>query len=168
MNRYVERMYARTAVEATIHYRGQESEGFACSRLVNVSPGGACFEARKPVSADGSLWIRMPAFPAGTEGPGSGGLHAARVRWCRVLEGEAPALYGVGVEFFDREHAAVQGAVAGATYFCDFCSTAIRSEAVCWASGSICLCMPCYEHLDRLPEGAVKACVLRFLDGNVV
>jgi len=51
---------------------------------------------------------------------------------------------------------------------CDLCGSAIPAAKISSTEEAFRLCPGCRRRLDALPEGKIKDCINRFIDGNVI
>lgn len=168
MAQHFERAYPRNPFEAPLQYHVPCSGQCAKTKFYNLSEGGLYFETFHPMAPDEKIEVVMSNKFGGAYGPEAYSAYLARIRWCRKLRERERLRYGVGIEFLEKRQLEFNSNVLETEHFCDMCGASIATEAVCQTDGTGCLCIKCADHLETVPSGTLKACILQFLDGNVL
>jgi len=96
------------------------------------------------------------------------GYHV-RIRWCNEIKKQPALKYGIGAQFLEKtEELTKVAALLRHCSECDLCDQRPKGGIICRINDSVCLCLPCYEHLGIIPPGPLRESVLRFIYRNVV
>jgi hypothetical protein len=163
------RSFMRDQMEAPLQFKIFETEALAATRLYNVSQGGVYFESPWSMVPDYETTIVIPNILTKPSVPGAFAGYRARIRWCNELSQQHPNKYGIGVQFL-RQTEELTKTAAFAEYCseCDLCDRRLTGNGICVINGPRCLCIPCHEHLANIPDGPLRASIMRYIDRNVI
>ncbi len=161
------REFDRDSIFSPLQYEIPGSGQVTIARMYNISRGGAYFETICPLSPEDDIDIVMPIAPYR---PGGGDCtgYLARIRWCSRLGSSRRYRFGIGAAFLKEKPLTSIPPVFSHPRRCDMCGERLERDAICRIDGALCLCVECSIHIDELPDGTVRECVARFLDGNVL
>jgi hypothetical protein len=164
-----QRAFNRKKVEAPLQFSIPGTDALAVTRLFNYCPGGLYFESHLPMTPDKETTVVIPDLLAEHPAPGAYAGYYVRIRWCNSIAGQRALAYGIGAAFLER-NAELPAALAieRHTSECDLCDRVMEEGSVCRVDGTRCLCLPCYKHLEKIPSGALRNAVWRFIDRNVI
>jgi hypothetical protein len=169
MKNVEKRASKRNQLEAPLQFKIPKSEALAATRLYNVGQGGVYFESPWSMLLNSETTIVIPDISAEPTVPGVYTGYRARIRWCNELPQKHANKYGIGAQFLRQaeELTKVAGFEEHCTE-CDLCDKSLEGNGICVIDGSRCLCIPCYEHLGSIPDGPLRASIMRYIDRNVI
>lgn len=151
------RAWIRSEVETSLRYLVSGSRELADACLYNCCPGGIYFESHLPMAPDSETTIVMPDLLAKSPVPDGYAVYRTKIRWCRELEKEQPHKFGIGAQFLEKQEAFVSSASPETFYMeCDCCSQSLEEGCTCRIRDGVCLCLPCYRDLQKIPDGPVR------------
>jgi hypothetical protein len=162
------RVFDRDSIISPLQYEIPGSGQVAIARMYNISRGGAYFETICPLSPEDQIDIALPIAPYGQRGGEDGTGYLAKIRWCRRLGPSRRYRYGIGAAFLKEKPLVSILHAFDQSRRCDLCGEQLQKDAICRIDGTLCLCIECSIHIEELPDGTVRECVARFLNGNVL
>jgi hypothetical protein len=163
-----QRAFVRNEVEAPLQFKIPEKEALAVTRLYNVCVGGVYFESHLPMMRDHETTIVIPDLLAGAPAPEALAGYRVRIRWCNELRKQRAIQYGIGAQFLEKTEELAEAVAIERHLGCELCGRTLKGGSICRINGTVCLCLPCYKHLEKIPGGSVRESILRFIDGNVI
>lgn len=168
MNSRDQRAFNRIQVEVPLQFTMPITEDLAVTRLLNYCQGGVYFESHQPLAPDDETKIVMPDLLAESPATNTYAGYIVRVRWCNEIKKLPEPKFGIGAQLLEKIEN-LKKAKSLATYStCDLCDQLIEGESVCRIEGTGCLCLPCYKHLERLPDGPTRKSILRYIERNIL
>ena len=162
------RAFTRKEVIVPLQFTLSETQGLAVTRLLNFSQDGICFESHLPLEIDSETTIVMPDLLAKSPTPNSYAGYKMRVRWCNELKKLGDLKFGIGAQFLGKIEDLTKAKSLEVNSTCDLCDRTIEGGSICRIEGDGCICLPCYKHLEGLPEGPARESILRFIDRNII
>jgi PilZ domain len=162
-----QRAFDRNEVEAPLQFKIPETDALAVTRLYNICQGGIYFESQQPMEPGHETTIVIPDLLAPSPAPDAYAGYRVRIRWCNELKNHEPT-YGIGAQLLAKTEELKKTAILEMPFGCELCGRNLRKGSICSVKGTVCLCLPCYKHLEKIPEGSVRESILRFIDGNVI
>ncbi len=162
------RAHGRVHYEADIQYAPADAGAYLDSRMYNYSRMGMYLEVPQFLAPGGDVLIRMKDYAPDAHGPEAYQSYVANIRWCREIEDLDYPLFGLGVQFLERHHSVLEAPVRSKAVTCDLCGDPTNPVECRVGEDPLRFCAGCHKHLEGLPDGKIKACIHRFLLGNVV
>jgi hypothetical protein len=163
-----QRAFTRNAVEVSLQFKIPETEELAVTRLLNFSQGGIYFESYLPLVPDYVTTIVMPDLLAKSPAPDTYAGYRVRIRWCNELKKLRDLKYGIGAQLLEKTEELTKAKSLESNSACDLCDQLIEGGSICRIEGSGCLCLPCYKHLEGIPEGPARESILSFINRSVI
>ena len=163
-----QRAFTRNEVEVPLQFKRPETEELAVARLFNFSQVGIYIESHLPLVPGYETTIVMPDLLAKSPAPNTYAGYRVRIRWCNELKKLRDLRYGIGAKLLKKTEELMITKSLESNSICDLCDRLIEGGSICRIKGSVCLCLPCYKHLERSPAGPVRESILRFINRNVI
>lgn len=164
----IPRAFSRTAFEAPVKYAVSNSDQFRCTRMVNYSEVGLCYEVDQQLDPETDVTLLMDDYAPGQIGPAAYRSYLTRIRWIRPLYASENCRYAAGAQIITRSHEALNAYAEELRHTCDLCGKTMQINQLQCTTGNASLCEQCFKHFQYIPPGKVRQCVERFLVGNVV
>jgi len=165
-----QRAFARNQTEAPLQLKIPGKDVFAVNRLYNFCQEGVYFESHHPIEPDKETTIVMPDLlaesPTLTDYVG----YRVQIRWCNKLQQKRELKYGVGARLLVKTNDLTKAAALLRQHSgCDFCGQKLMEGSICRINGTACLCLACYEKLEKRSSGPLKNSIWKFIDDrNIV
>jgi len=163
-----QRAFTRNEVEVPLQYTVPETKELAVTRLLNFCQGGIYFESHLPLVPDCETTILMPDLLAKSPPPNTYAGYRVRIRWCNELKNLRDLKYGIGAQLLDKIEDLTKAKSLESNSTCDLCDGLIEGASICRLKGTGCLCLPCYKHLEGLPEGPARESILRYINRSIL
>jgi hypothetical protein len=164
-----QRAFTRNKVEAPLQFKMPETEELAVTRLLNFCQGGIYFESHLPLVPDYETTIVMPDLLSKSPTSSTYACYSVRIRWCNKLKKLRDRKFGIGAQLLNKvEDDVVKAKSLESNSTCDLCDQSIIGGSVCRIEGAVCLCLPCYKHLEGLPEGPARQSILKYINRSVL
>jgi hypothetical protein len=163
-----QRAFNRIQVEVPLQFTMPKTEELAVTRLLNYCQGGIYFESTQPLAPDDETKIVMPDLLAKTPATNTYAGYRVRVRWCNEIKESPEPKFGIGAQLLDKIENLKKAKSLAKNSTCELCDRLIEGESICRIEGTGCLCLPCYKHLEGLPDGPAREVILRYIDRNIL
>ena len=163
-----QRAFTRYKVEATLQFTMPETEKLAVTRLLNFCQGGIYFESYLPLVPDYETTIVMPDLFTNSPTSSTYACYSARIRWCSEIKELRNRKFGIGAQLFDKVEDVIKAKSLESNSTCDLCDQLIIEWSVCRIEGNVCLCLPCYKHLEGLPDGPARESIIKYINRSVL
>ena len=163
-----QRAFTRNKVDVPLQYTVPKTKELAVTRLLNFCQGGIYFESHLPLAPDCETTIVIPDIFAKSPDLDTHVSYNVRIRWCKEYEEPRDSVFGIGAQLLDKIEYITKAKSLESNSTCDLCDQLIVGESVCRLEGAVCLCLPCYKHLEELPEGPARESVLRYINRSVL
>ncbi len=144
------------------------SDDFLESRMFNFSRSGLYMETNQVFPPDSKIVIVMNNYAPAQYGPEAYRSYIARICWGREREDRYGIWFGAGVQFQSKSHEMIGETKPDILETCDLCGALSKSGEYHRLQNEIILCLQCYTHFSKFPEGEIKQCIERFILGNVL
>jgi hypothetical protein len=168
MSALIKRAYSRNAYEVPIMYANYDTDTYYHAKMYNSGLGGMYFESERALQPGSDICIKMENYSSDESGPEAFKAYRARVKWCKKRSKAGISCYGIGIQYLAKSHTVYGGNVHGLTCSCDLCGEKVASEEILENGDFVCLCINCFNYLEKLPEGKIKESIKEFLIGNVI
>lgn len=168
MDLYLRRAHTRNFCEADVRYAPADGNGFTESRAYNFSRGGMYLESPNWFPTNSTLRIIMKDYDPGTTGPEAFRSYVANVRWHQELQRNDAPVYGLGVQFLEQHHAALEEPIPVEWVTCDVCSNFAKRDDSRLTEDLVRICTDCCSELGCLPDGKLRDTLQRYLSGNIL
>ena len=165
---YVERLYPRSASEAPIKYSVANASAYRCTRTLNSSPGGLCFETDQRLVPEEEVCVVMDNYRPDQPGPERYRSYLTRIRWAKLLSPPPNERFIAGTQIVACSHEVLISTGEERCHVCDLCGALMQECLLHGTKDNAQLCGPCHQHYCAIPDGKISECVDRFLIGNVV
>jgi hypothetical protein len=162
------RVHPRNFCETEVRYAPADENDFKESRAYNFSRGGMYLETPNWFPTNSNLRIVMKAYDPGTAGPEAYRSYVANVRWHRKLQRNDAPVYGIGVQFLEQHHAALEEPVQVEWVACDVCNNFVKRDESRLTEDRVRICQSCCSELGCLPDGKLRDTIERYLSGNIL
>ncbi|AOY57346.1 MULTISPECIES: hypothetical protein [Desulfococcus] len=144
------RTFPRGKDRYEIRFAENMSAAYQKGELIEKSSGGMSFFSTSALKPGSGILIELTDPSTDADGSGSRPDYLAEVRWCLKEDAPDDIRYRVGVRLFIST--------------CALCGKEIRRRA----KDDVDLCEACRSRLCDKADGTVKACIEKYLIGNVV
>lgn len=164
-----QRLFSRSEVEVHLQFLIPETQNIATARLYNFCQNGVYFQSDRSMEPWQETIIIIPDLIAEAPAFDSCSGYRIQVRWCRQLQKQKSPTFGIGARLLEKTDGFFKSATPERFYLeCDLCGRVLNEWCTCRISGSVCLCLACYKHLQMDLSGPMHKSMLRFIERNVV
>ncbi len=90
------------------------------------------------------------------------------IAWCLEMKQNYQSNYGLGDQLDKEKVIKIKAFPSLEQQFeCDLCGKQVTRDSLFQINNSVRLCLNCFEHMQKIPDGLIKDCILKSLDGNV-
>jgi len=163
-----QRRYARQSVDTPLYYSLPLEDRSGVARLLNISPQGVFFESHQPLEPGQDIHLVLPKPPPEALLQNGYAGYQASIIWHAERSRNRRPSYGIGVQLLDKTEEMERFSILEQPIECDLCCKSFQTGSILQWRETVRLCTGCSDHLASIPEGVIRNCVLRFLDGNVL
>ncbi len=164
----IRREHPRSAFEAPIKYSVSNSSAYRCTRVLNSSAAGLCFETDHMMAPEDEICVVMDNYAPDQPGPERFRSYLTRIRWAQRRSAPPHEGFIAGAQIVACSHEVLIPSGDERCHRCDMCGALVQECRLQCTEENAQLCGSCHQHYRAIPEGKISECVERFLIGNVV